>query len=201
MRLARAFFLSAFLACALSVAPTARASVSYAVVFDALLEESSAACVATPIEVKSVWESGRIATYTRVHVERVLSGTLASEVWIKTMGGAVGDIGQMVEGEAVLRPGQTSVLFVSMYAGSLVVTARGQGQFAIVKDSSGVLRLRKNMHAGALLAPNATTLARIRSISPSPAAASPAADVLDGKSIDEAAVAITSAWQRTHAAH
>src|SRR5512142_2268947 len=93
--------------------PRADASVSFTVVLDALTEESSAACVATPIDSKSVWEDGRIATYTRVHVDRVLAGALASEIWVKTLGGAVGDVGQIVDGEAVLRTGQQSVLFLT----------------------------------------------------------------------------------------
>ena len=160
---------------------------------DALAEESSAACVVSPIESKSVWENGRIATYTRVHVDRVIAGSAANEVWIKTLGGAVGDIGQTVDGEAVLRAGRQSLLFLSTYEGSLVVTARGQGQFALVNN-----HLRKNVWAGALLAPSPTVLSRIRARTTDAEAASPAADVLDGKTIDEAAPHIAAAWARTH---
>lgn len=161
---------------------------------DALVEESSAACVVSPIESKSVWENGRIATYTRAHVDRVLVGSAASEVWVKTLGGVVGDVGQNVDGEAVLRPGRQSVVFLSTFEGSLVVTARGQGQFPLVDG-----HLRKNAWAGALLAPNPTVLGRIRARTGEAEAASPAADVLDGKTIDEAAPHIAAAWARTHA--
>ena len=180
-------------------APGARGSVSFTVVLDALARESAGACLETPIEAKSVWEGGRIVTYTRVHVDRVFAGALGSEIWVKTLGGAVGDIGQRVEGEAVLRFGQQSVLFVSSYEGSFVVTARGQGQFPIVKDSSGSLRLRRNMHSGALLPPRDATVSRIRTLTSYAPASLPAADVLDGKSIDEAATEIAGAWKRTHA--
>jgi hypothetical protein len=178
--------------------PRADASVSFTVVLDALVDESTAACVATPIDQRSVWEDGRIATYTRVHVDRVLAGSLSDEVWVKTLGGAVGDVGQIVDGEAVLRRGQQSVLFLSSYEGSLVVTARGQGQFPIVRDGA-VLRLRKNAHAGALLAPNPAALAKVRARTTAPIAASPASDALDGKTIDDAAALVSAAWQRTHA--
>jgi hypothetical protein len=189
MRL-RGLLFSAILFCA---AP-ADASVSFTVPMDALAEESSAACVVSPVEAKSVWENGRIATYTRVHVDRVLAGSAANEVWIKTLGGAVGDVGQNVDGEAVLRAGRQSVVFLSTFEGSLVVTARGQGQFAVVSG-----HLRKNVWAGALLAPNPSVLSRIRARTTDAEAASPAADVLDGKTIDEAAPHITAAWSRTHA--
>ncbi|HEX4516315.1 MAG TPA: hypothetical protein VH054_22360, partial [Polyangiaceae bacterium] len=141
---------------------------------------------------------GRIATYTRVHGDRVVAGSVASEVWIKTLGGAVGDIGQTVDGEAVLRAGRQSLLFLSTYEGSLVVTARGQGQFAMVRDGA-VLRMHKNLWAGALLAPSPTVLAQIRARTTEVEAATPAADVLDGKTIDEAAPHIAAAWSRTHA--
>jgi hypothetical protein len=193
MRL-RGLLFTAVLFCA---AP-AGASVSFTVAMDALVRESSAACVVSPIEAKSVWENGRIATYTRVHVDRVVAGSVASEVWIKTLGGAVGDIGQTVDGEAVLRAGRQSLLFLSTYEGSLVVTARGQGQFAMVRDGA-VLRMHKNLWAGALLAPSPTVLAQIRARTTEVEAATPAADVLDGKTIDEAAPHIAAAWSRTHA--
>jgi len=170
--------------------------VSFTVPMDALAEESSAACVVSPVEAKSVWENGRIATYTRVHVDRVIAGAATGDVWIKTLGGAVGDVGQNVDGEAVLRAGRQSLVFLSTFEGSLVVTARGQGQFALVGN-----RLRKNVWAGALLAPSPTVLSRIRARTTDAEAAAPAADVLDGKTIDEAAPHIAAAWARTHAAH
>jgi hypothetical protein len=193
MRL-RALLFAAVLVC---VAPRADASVSFTVPMDALVEESSAACVVLPLDSKSVWENGRIATYTRAHVDRVLAGSAPSEVWVKTLGGSVGDIGQIVDGEAVLRPGTQSLLFLTTYEGSLVVTARGQGQFALVRDGS-LMRLRKNAWAGALLAPSPTVLSRIRGRTTDAEAALPAAEVLDGKTIDEAAPHIAAAWTRTH---
>jgi hypothetical protein len=198
MRRRHALGLVLGLAAAFAFVP-ASASVSFTVVLDSLVRDSAAACVETPVEIKSVWEGGRIVTYTRVHVDRVLAGSLPGEVWVETLGGEVGDIGQRVEGEAVLRTGQQSVLFLSRYRGSFVVTARGQGQFPVVRDPAGALRLHKNHHAGALLAPRSTEVARIRSVTTYAPASSPAADVLDGKSIDDAATEISAAWRRTHA--
>ena len=87
-----------------------------------------------------------------------------------------------------------ALVFLSTFEGSLVVTARGQGQFALVND-----HLRKNAWAGALLAPSPTVLSRIRARTTEMEAVTPAADVLDGKTIDEAAPHITAAWARTHA--
>jgi hypothetical protein len=200
MRAARLVLL---LVALLIIAPAARASVSFTVVLDALVEESSAACVVTPVEAKSVWENGRIYTYTRVHVERTFAGSVAagSEVWVQTMGGTVGDIGQLVDGEAVLLPGKTSLLFLKSAPTGYVVTARGQGQFPVVLNpSTHALTLVRNVHAGELLAPNPKTVARLRAARPGVAVAvMPAADVLDGKSLGDAATEVARAWSRTHA--
>ena len=38
-------------------------------VFDALVEESTAAAIVTPVEEHSVWEGGRIVTYTHVQTD------------------------------------------------------------------------------------------------------------------------------------
>jgi len=189
----------ALLFLALFFTARADASVSFTVLFDALVEDSNAVCLATPVEIKSVWEDGHIATYTRVHVDRLFAGSAASEVWVKTMGGVVGHIGQQVDGEPVLRAGQQSVLFLTAYNGATVVTGRGQGQFPIVRDASNVLRVRKNQNAGALLAPRSTVLARIRSATTIANASTAAGDVLDGKTIDDAQAEIVSSWKRTHA--
>src|SRR4029077_363296 len=108
-------------------------------------------------EARSVWEGGRIYTYTRVRVERPVAGNLdgAGELWVRTMGGIVGNIGQRVEGEAVLVPGQTSLLFV--HAGGLTsvaeVTGRGQGQFPLVAEGDGAPRIIRNRSVGLLLEP------------------------------------------------
>jgi hypothetical protein len=179
---------------ALSVAPQARASVSFTVLLDALVEESAQVIVGTPTSASSVWEDGRIVTYTKVHVDRVVAGSAATDVWVKTLGGAVDHIGQQVEGEAVLIVGHQSVLFLRPFQGSTVVTARGQGQFSIVNN-----HLQRNNHAGVLMGARPASAARIRTLTTYAPAAMPAADVLDGKSIDDAASEITQSWKRTHA--
>ncbi len=199
MRYVRSFVVLALLIGAVCLAPFAHASVSFTVLLDALVSESSAAVLATPVTAQSVWEDGRIATYTKVHVDRTIAGTVKGDVWVRTLGGVVGVIGQQVEGEAVLIPGRQSLLFLTSYSGNLVVTARGQGQFVVAPNPSGALVVRRNLHAGALLGPNPTAVARIQALTTQAHAALPAADVLDGKSIDDAAAEISAAWARTHA--
>ncbi len=174
------------------VAMDARASVSIAVTWDGLLHESTAAVLATPIDAKPVWENGRIYTYTHVSVDRAVAGELASggDAWVRTMGGVVGKIGQIVDGEPVLVPGQSSLLFLHPGpVGAYEVTARGQGQFPLVADDKTPPHLVKSTSAGALVAPRSPAVATL------PLAAS----VVHGRAVDDVARDVVAAWSRTHA--
>jgi len=191
----RTHALTALSAVALALAfGDARASVSIAVTWEGLLRESTAAAVLTPVESHAVWENGRIYSYTRMHVDRVVAGDLATggDAWVRTMGGVVGDIGQIVEGEAMLADGKPSLLFLR--AGppvALDVTARGQGQFPVVAASADApARVVRNRAAGALLAPR---------VALSSAGTRLAADVLHDRSVDDAAVEVAADWIRVHA--
>src|SRR3954462_8844402 len=101
MRLLRSSLLAVLLgaapAAAILVPTDAQASVSIAVGYDALVKDADAVGIATPIESKSVWEDGRIYTYTRLRIEQGVAGELGtgSEGWVRTMGGVVEKIGQM----------------------------------------------------------------------------------------------------------
>lgn len=173
----------------------ARASVSIAVTWDGLLHESTAAALVTPSETRSVWEGGRIYTYTHVRVDRAVAGELTTggDAWVRTMGGVVGKMGQVVDGEPVLVPGQTSLLFLHPAPTSgFDVTARGQGQFPLVaaSDPKVPAHLVRSTAAGALVPSRARA-----SAPPSPLAA----DVVHGRVVDDVAQDVVAAWSRTHA--
>jgi hypothetical protein len=174
--------------------PRAHGSVSIAITWDGLLRQSVASAVVMPLEARSVWEGGRIYTYTRVRVDRAIAGDIleGGETWVRTMGGVVDRIGQIVEGEAVLAPGKPSLLFVRAGpAGTMEVTARGQGQFPVVADVNQARpRVVRNSAVGALFAPQ---------VRASSAATRLAADVLHGRYVDEVAGEIAADWSRAHA--
>jgi hypothetical protein len=190
--------LAASVTVAALAAGDADASVSIQVTWDGLLRESTAAAIVTPTESQSVWENGRIYTYTQVHVDRAVAGALATGdvAWVRTMGGVVGKIGQRVEGEAVLAPGYASLLFMhtggNAPAGIYQVTARGQGQFPVVAavDPAAPPHLVKSNAAGALLAPNP--------VGPVPVPVL-AAEVVHGRLVDDVAIDVVAAWGRAHA--
>jgi hypothetical protein len=84
-----AALLAAAPAAAVLVPSDAQASVSIAIPFDALVKDADSVGIATPVESKSVWEDGRIYTYTRLKVEQGVAGELGTgaEGWVRTMGG------------------------------------------------------------------------------------------------------------------
>ena len=176
------------------------ASVSTTIVFDALVEESQAAAIVTPIEERSDWEDGRIVTWTHVRVDDVLAGSVGKDAWIRALGGTVGEIAQQVQGEAQLPAGRSYLVFLKpSQHGGLAVVGRAQGEFPLVPGAPVahvVARL-----AAAALPPRADVVARIAQRAPGVTlAVQPAAQVLAGQSVQDARKLVTAAWQRTHAA-
>jgi hypothetical protein len=165
------------------------ASVSIAVTFDALVHDSSAVVLATAAEQRSVWENGRIYTYTRIHVDSAFAGELQpkEEAWVRTMGGIVGKTGQVVEGEAGFTLGRPSLVFLRHpRMGPYVVTARAQGQFTLYVDAESAVRVQKSDALGALFAPKGPNTIPL------------ASEVLEARAMSDAAQAITAAWTRLH---
>jgi len=168
----------------------ARASVSIAVTFDALVHDSSSAVLVTAVEQRSVWEGARIYTYSRVHVDSSVAGELKpdDEAWVRTLGGVVGKIGQVVEGEAGFTVGRPSLVFLRKDAtGTYVVTARAQGQFGLYVDEQSAVHVQRSSALGGLFAPKG------------PNANLPlASDVIHGRSLTDVTKDIATAWIRLH---
>lgn len=116
----------------------AHATLARALTLGELVKDSRFSLVGTPLEAHSRWESGagrrRIVTYTRVRVDETYGGSPDTEVLVRTLGGRVGKVGQIVHGEAVLTLQQPTVLFLhETQAGPLRVTAMSQGEYPIVE--------------------------------------------------------------------
>lgn len=163
--------------------PPAEASVSVLMSLDEMVAASTSVVVGTAAEKKSQWEElaggKRIVTYTKIKIDRSLAGSAGSEVWVRTLGGAVDKIGQAVSGEAQIATGSKSVLFLMKRGDVTVVTGMAQGHFPVVNDDKGVARLKASPDVG-------TTLR-----TPGPVIA--ARDVLVGQTVDVAVTSITKA--------
>jgi hypothetical protein len=213
------------LAAALAVAPVAallvpsdaQASVSIAVAFDALVKDADSVGVVTPVEAKSVWEEGRIYTYTRVKVDQSVAGELGTgaEGWVRTMGGVVGKIGQLVDGEPVFTTGKPSLLFLRKFkqGGTWEVSARAQGQYPVIADET--TKARKVIRAasvGVLFPPKPALAAteqpgavRAQSIDPSVPIAEVAKvrlanEALHDRALDDVTREVAASWKRLHPA-
>ncbi len=209
-RFTRGLLFCAAVAGAVAFGSHADASVSVSVLFDDLVAESSTVDVVTPMEARSVWENGRIYTYTRVHVDNAIAGGAGSgaDLWVQTLGGEIGDVGQMVEGEPNLVIGKPFLVFLKPVGGSTTsgtywVTARAQGQFPVRSEGVGAaasLHVIKNGSVGALLAPRPDAVSAAQRRAPAIAiAAVPAGDALHERALDDATKEIRGAWARTHA--
>jgi MYXO-CTERM domain-containing protein len=168
------------------VSREASASVSVAAVFEELVRQSTAVAAVTPVERQVQWEDGRIVAYTRVRVDSAISGELPQDVWVRTLGGEIGKVGQIVEGEPSFVVGQPSLVFLRARARGFEVTARAQGQFAIVAGADKVSRLTSARNVGAVL-PAAAGVARV------------AREVLEGRELLDASREIAATWARVHA--
>jgi hypothetical protein len=174
----------------------ARASVSTPCTFTALVHDTTLVAVATPVEQNVVWEDGRIVTYSRLRLDRVIAGagarTTSRDVWVANLGGIVGKVGQIVDGEPRFDVGHGSLVFLkpdvtSAGTGVHRVVARAQGQFSILPDDAKKQRL--------------VPTARLTELAPSGAAptARLAVDALAGATIDDAATTIAIEWRTSHA--
>jgi hypothetical protein len=213
MRLIRSSLLAALLAggsvtgAGVLVSADANASVSIAVAFDALVKDADAVSIATPLESKSVWEEGRIYTYTRLKVEQGVAGELAngSEGWVRTMGGVVGKIGQLVDGEPVFTNNKSSLVFLRKFktSGTWEVSARAQGQYAIVaddsiKDSAKGRRVMRSAAVGVLLPPK-TGASPTEPVADQAAKLRLAGEVIHDRPLDEVTREIAASWKKLHA--
>jgi hypothetical protein len=199
-------------AAAFVVPSDAEASVSIAVSFEALVKDADAVAIITPEESRSLWEDGRIYTYTRVKIEQGVAGELGGDTWVRTMGGVVGKVGQLVDGEPVFTTGKSSLVFFHRLKATSTyeVSARAQGQYPVVRDDvKNVRRVIRSGNAGVLFPPKpgaanaessqSTGQVQTQSVFTSdPAKIRLAQEVMHEKSVDDVTREIAVAWKRLH---
>jgi hypothetical protein len=147
----------------------AQAGVARGLPLEELVKRSAQVLRATPLEAYSEWSrfgrERRIVTYTRIRVQDPLRDGDApeSEVLVRTLGGVVGEIGQVVHGEATLIIGEPCVAFLKpMQDGVLGVTAMAQGHYPLRTDASGLFRLTSSPELAVLLDEKRSAVARLR---------------------------------------
>jgi len=134
------------------------ASTARAVSLPQLVGLSQYALVGTPTDSSSRWEqvgsSQRIVTYLRIEVSQPIDGRPPPErtLLVRTLGGTVGEIGQLVHGEARLELGTAAVVFLTPNdEGVLGVTAMAQGHYPLAIEADRIARLRPSPDMPALV--------------------------------------------------
>jgi hypothetical protein len=114
-----------------------------------------------PAEAFSIWEDTdgahghRIITYTRLDVLDVIDGQVPTEpVWVRTLGGQVGEIGQRTEGEALFVFGQPGVFFLRKRPDAThAVVGMSQGHYPIEPSAGRPVERRtaRALHVDAMV--------------------------------------------------
>jgi len=85
---------------------------------------------------------------------------------VRTLGGRVNGVGQIVHGEAQLRAREPSLVFLRTRAdGSTAITAMAQGHYPLRPDPGGLLRLNPSPFLPELLQANGGAVERLRGAS------------------------------------
>jgi len=145
----------------------AQASLARAVKVEELVARSRHVVLAEPLDAESVWEQvgqrRHIVTYTRLRALEVFAGAdpKQDELMVRTLGGRVGDVGELVHGEAILTLGTRGVVFVMPASNTLAVTAMAQGHYPLGRDKAGIERLRRSPQASEVVSTAGSALERL----------------------------------------
>lgn len=78
----------------------------------------------------------RISTAIVISVRETWKGAPVSELTVMQEGGVVGDVGQLVHGTVVFKPGDEVVLFLEEHGPRFILTGMVQGVFRISGDTA-----------------------------------------------------------------
>ncbi|MEP7050491.1 MAG: hypothetical protein ABJB12_09075 [Pseudomonadota bacterium] len=112
---------------------------------------------------EQIGETRHIVTYTRFRVDELLQGgPQEPEILVRTLGGRLGELGEIVHGEAELALNERCVMFVQAHPeGFEQVTAMAQGHYPMLPDESGALRLHASHNMAHLIGAPDSAAARL----------------------------------------
>lgn len=156
------------------------ATVVEAIPLGDLVRMSEWVVVATVKSARSHYETiggaRRMVTDTQLQIDQALTANRSSSnvetasITVRTLGGTIGDLAQVVLGEATLPVGTQQLVFLDEGSDlTLRVAAMAQGQYPIVKDAKGLPHLQRSPGLDVVL-----NLAQS------------AVTALDGRSVDQA---------------
>jgi hypothetical protein len=143
----------------LAFASAARATTARAVTLAELVQRSTRIARVTALDSfarsEEIGGARHIVTYSRLRIDDSLHGPSGdSETLVRTLGGQVGDLGEIVHGEAELALNQTSLVFLMPDSNGVeLVTAMAQGHYPVAIDRAGVPRLQLSRNMPRLVGP------------------------------------------------
>jgi len=148
--------LCALLALVLAASP-ALATVTTALDLRELVTRADLVTVATALHRESRWDARRrIVTDVTLRVDQVFKGEgrEGSEIVVRRLGGAIGDLGMQVAGAPSFEDGQRSLIFAE----------RRGGHLRAVGMSQGVMRIRVDLQGRELVLPGGSGLSLVRRV-------------------------------------
>ena len=99
---------------------------------------------------------GTIVTDVRLRVRRGLLGATDGElITVQHLGGVVGEIGQIVHGEARYRVGEEVVVLAARRPGGLFAVGMSQGALHVRRDEAGIQRVHAELRGAEFVPPPA----------------------------------------------
>jgi hypothetical protein len=154
-------------AATLAFANAAQATTARAVSLPDLVRRSTRIARATTLESfarsEEIGGTRHIVTYSRLRIDDSIQGPSGdSETLVRTLGGRVGDLGEIVHGEAELVLNETSLVFLMLDPNGVeLVTAMAQGHYPVAIDRAGVPRLQPNRSMPRLIGTNVSAVAQL----------------------------------------
>jgi hypothetical protein len=150
----------------------AEATVVLAIPVARLVQTADWIVVGTVIELDCHYEmiggSERTVTDARVQIDHVVANpgpgkALPSTViTVRTLGGTIDGISEVVFGEAVLREGSSTLLFLRQGSADYFgVPGMAQGEYVIQKDADGTQRLKQSRGIDVIIHPEKSAVATL----------------------------------------
>jgi hypothetical protein len=154
-------------AATLASAGAAHATTARAVSLPTLVRRSTRIARATALDSftrsEDIGGARHIVTYSRLRIDDSIHGPSGdSETLVRTLGGRVGDLGEIVHGEAELTLNEACLVFLMPDANGIeCVTAMAQGHYPVANDGAGILRLRLGRNMPRLVGGSTSAVAQL----------------------------------------
>ncbi len=154
-------------AATLAFGSAASATTAHAVSLVELVRRSSRIAPATALDrfarTAEIGGARHIVTYSRLRFDVSSHGASGdSETLVRTLGGRIGDLGEIVHGEAELALNETSLVFLMLDPdGVELVTGMAQGHYPVALDRAGVPRLQLSRNLPQLIGGPTSAVAQL----------------------------------------